>query len=40
MKKNYEKPTIEIEEFEIEDILTLSSNSSGIAEAIGWGQIQ
>lgn len=43
MKKVYEKPQIEIEEFEVEDILTLltlSSNSLGTGDDLGWGSIQ
>lgn len=40
MKKVYEKPLIEIEEFEVEDILTLSSNSVGTGDELGWGSIQ
>jgi hypothetical protein len=43
MKKVYEKPLIEIEEFEVEDILTsssLSNGGDGTGDELGWGNIQ
>lgn len=40
MKKSYEKPIIEIEEFEVEDIATLSSGGEGIANQLLWGDIE
>lgn len=40
MKKEYEKPLIEIEEFEVDEICTLSSNTTGTADETGWSQIQ
>lgn len=40
MKKNYEKPSIEIEEFEVEDILTLNNSSQlGTAPSLLWDEI-
>lgn len=43
MKKIYEKPTIEIEEFEVEDILTTSGylefGGDGTGDELGWGEI-
>lgn len=42
MKKIYEKPEIEITEFELEDILasSLSNGRDGTGDNIGWGDIQ
>lgn len=37
MKKDYEKPEIEIEEFEVEDVITLSS--PGDNPETGYGEI-
>jgi hypothetical protein len=39
MKKVYEKPLIEIEEFEVEDIITLSSKAGSPSDNSGWGGI-
>ena len=42
MKKIFEKPVIEIELFEIEDIITesiLSNGGDGIEDELGWGSI-
>lgn len=41
MKKEYEKPTIEIIEFESEDIMasSLSNGGFGSGGSIGWGGI-
>lgn len=35
MKKAYEKPEIEIEEFEVEDIITLSTNGENTVDGYG-----
>ena len=40
MKKLYEEPIIEIEEFEVEDIATLSCGGDGTGDEIGWGNIK
>ncbi len=42
MKKEYEKPEIEITEFETEDIMasTLIDGGSGTGDEFGWGDIQ
>lgn len=40
MKKVYEKPTIEIEEFEVEDIATISGGSTGNSLEVPWDEIQ
>ena len=42
MKKSYEKPEIEIEEFAVEDIITTSglvNGGAGTPDEIGWGTI-
>lgn len=39
MKKVYEKPTIEIEEFEVEDI-ALESGGNGVADNLLWDDIE
>jgi len=42
MKEVYEKPIIEITEFETDDIIVtsgLSSSQDGTGDAIGWGAI-
>ncbi len=42
MKKIYEKPVIEIEIFEIEDIITSSgliNGGDGTGDELGWGEI-
>lgn len=42
MKKDYEKPTIEIEEFEVEDILTTSGLGfldNGFGQTVNWNDI-
>lgn len=41
MKKTYEKPTIEITEFEVEDIIAsgLTNGGDGTGSEIGWGGI-
>jgi hypothetical protein len=41
MKKTYEKPTIEITEFEVEDIIASGANGlmnggDGTSNAVGW----
>lgn len=38
MKKSYEKPTIEITEFEVEDIALLSGGN-GIPDSLSWDDI-
>lgn len=44
MKKTYEKPVIEIEIFEIEDIITSSggliNGGDGTPDELGWGEIK
>ena len=43
MKKKYEKPVIEIEVFEVEDIITssgLTNGGDGTGDEIGWGDIR
>ena len=43
MKKAYEKPVIEIEEFEVEDIITASgliNGGAGTPDDINWGAIK
>lgn len=40
MKKSYEKPIIEIEEFEVEDIATLSIAGNGTGDELLWGDIK
>lgn len=41
MKKEYEKPVIEIMEFEVEDIVAygLSARDTGTGDEVGWGEI-
>ena len=41
MKKEYEKPEIEITEFEVEDIIAygLSVRDDGTGDELGWGDI-
>lgn len=42
MKKDYEKPMIEIEKFEVEDIITSSGlidGGAGTPDELNWGQI-
>ena len=42
MKKKYEKPVIEIEVFEVEDIITssgLNNGGDGTGDELGWGDI-
>lgn len=41
MKKGYEKPIIEITEFEAEDIMASSLNYGvdGTGDEVGWGEI-
>ena len=40
MKKEYEKPIIEIEEFEVEDIAALSGVTNGLADELLWKDIE
>ena len=43
MKKEYEKPTIEIVEFEVEESMTqsgLNFDIDGSGDEIGWGSIK
>ncbi|MDD2234921.1 MAG: hypothetical protein PHV03_08495 [Desulfitobacteriaceae bacterium] len=42
MKKTYEKPTIEIIEFEVEDIMAsgLYDGGDGTGDEMGWGEIR
>lgn len=41
MKKDYEKPTLEIIEFEVEDIMAsgLNNGGDGTGDETGWGGI-
>lgn len=39
MKKIYEKPMIDIEAFEVEDIITLSTASEGTGDVLSWDEI-
>jgi hypothetical protein len=40
MKKVYEKPTIEIEAFEVEDIALTSGGLNGLPDLLSWDEIK
>ena len=39
MKKTYEKPSIEVNLFEVEEIMLTSANGSDIKDIFDWGNI-